>query len=401
MQITMFLPARGGSKTIPLKNIAPMAGRPLIYWVAKACSDSPLVTETYVASDSVDIRNCVESLQLPRVRAIGRSDASSTDAATSESALLEFAESHEAEHVGLVQATSPLLTGQQVTEAIEKYLSTGADSLLTLVRTKRFLWAERQGLVQPVNYDPFHRPRRQEWEGQLIENGALYVTSRERLLATRCRISGRIAGYEMPEETYYEIDEPSDWAIVENLLIAQQRARMDLAAIARRLRLFCVDVDGTLTDGGMYYSEGGELLKRFDTRDAMGMSRLRARGITSAIVTREDSPIVAARARKMGVEHVHVAVQDKQALIEELIARLGLSWEQVACVGDDMNDLGMVQRAGFSACPADASSEVARHAAYVCRKAGGHGAVREVCDLIEAALDAAEHPSTHSGEVRS
>ncbi len=385
--VTVFIPARGGSKTIPLKNVAPMAGRPLIYWVAKACSDSPRVQETFVSSDSVEIRHCVERLQLPRVRAIGRSDASATDTATSESALLEFAGAHSTEHLALVQATTPLLTSQHMTEAIERYLSADVDSLLTVVRTKRFMWAERHGLVQPVNYDPFHRPRRQEWEGQLVENGALYITSRERLLATGCRISGRIACYEMPEETYYEIDEPSDWAIVENLLIARQRATTNLGATACQLKLLCVDVDGTLTDGGMYYTEAGESMKRFNTRDAMGMSRLRGRGIASALVTSEDSQIVVARARKIGVEHVHVGAKDKVAVVEALLSRIGLTWAQVGYIGDDLNDLAAIQRAAFSACPADAAEEVARHATYVCRKPGGAGAVREVCDLIEAALD--------------
>jgi YrbI family 3-deoxy-D-manno-octulosonate 8-phosphate phosphatase len=387
-QVTVYIPARGGSQSIPLKNIALLAGRPLIYWVTKACSDSALVEETFVASDSVDIRNCVQGLQLPRVQAIGRSEASATDVASSESALLEFAEGHASEHIALVQATSPLLTGRHVSEAIEKYFASGADSLLTLVRTKRFLWAEHHGLVQPVNYDPFHRPRRQEWEGQLVENGALYITSRDRLLSTRCRISGRIAGYEMPEETYYEMDEPSDWGIVEGLLLARERANMGLASSVRQLKLLCIDVDGTLTDGGMYYSERGEELKRFNTRDAMGMSRLRSRGIASALVTTENSQIVIARARKIGVEHVHIGINDKQALLEDLLLRLGLAWDQVGYVGDDWNDLAVIQRAGFSACPADAAGEVARRVTYVCQRPGGHGAVREVCDLVEASLGA-------------
>lgn len=394
-QVTVFIPARGGSKTLPLKNIAVMAGRPLIYWTAKACSDSPRVQQTFVATDSVDIRRCVEGLGLPRVRVIDRSTASATDAASSESALLEFAERHPADHLALVQATSPLLTADDVTGAVEKYFSCGADSLLTVVRTKRFLWAQRDGRVEPVNYDPARRPRRQDWEGQLVENGAMYVTSRERLLASGCRVSGCIAAYEMPEASYYEIDERSDWTIVENLLLAGRGSGADLTRTARRLRLLCVDVDGTLTDAGMYYTEAGEAMKRFNTRDALGMGRLRRRGIESAIMTAEDSPIVLARARKLKIEHVYVGVANKEAAMEALLARLGLRWEQLAYVGDDLNDLAVMRRAGFSACPADAAGEIIRHAGYVCRREGGRGAVREVCDLIEAALDAA--PDGNSG----
>jgi YrbI family 3-deoxy-D-manno-octulosonate 8-phosphate phosphatase len=386
-QVTVFIPARGGSKSIPLKNLAPLAGRPLLYWVARACSDSARVREIFIASDSAEIRECVDSLRLPRVQAIDRSVSGATDTASSEAPLLEFAETHPADHIALVQATSPLLTAQHVTEAVEKYFASGADSLVTLVRTKRFLWEEKDDLVLPVNYDPARRPRRQEWGGQLVENGAIYITSRERLLATRCRLSGRIAVYLMPEETYFEIDEPSDWAIVENLLIANQRQGPALASVAGKLKLLCIDVDGTLTDGGMYYTDAGETMKRFNTRDAMGMSRLRKRGIALAIVTAEDSQIVQARARKIGVEHVYIGISDKRALLEELLGKLGLTWEQVAYVGDDLNDLEAMRAAGFSACPSDSAGEIVRHAHYVCRKAGGKGAVREVCDLIEAALE--------------
>ncbi|HSW43969.1 MAG TPA: HAD hydrolase family protein, partial [Phycisphaerae bacterium] len=385
----VLIPARGGSKSIPLKNLASLAGRPLIYWVTRACAESPCVDEVVVASDSPEIRECAEGFGLPKVRAIGRSEATSTDTATSESVFLEFAEKHDFGHAALVQATSPLLTSHDVTGAVKKYLSTGADSLLTVVRTKRFIWEEKGALVQPVNYDPFHRPRRQDWDGQLVENGALYMTSRDRLLTTRCRISGRIAGYEMPEETYYELDEPIDWMIIEQLLLARERAGADLAAKARELRLLCVDIDGTMTDGGMYYTEAGEAMKRFDTRDAAGMARLRRLGMELAIVTSEDSPIVPARAKKLRIEHVYVGVEDKEKLIGELLVKLGLTWEQMAYVGDDMNDLRVLQKVGFSACPADAVPTLAKHVSYVCRRGGGHGAVREVCDLIEQSLGGA------------
>jgi YrbI family 3-deoxy-D-manno-octulosonate 8-phosphate phosphatase len=152
------------------------------------------------------------------------------------------------------------------------------------------------------------------------------------------------------------------------------------------LRLFAADVDGTLTDGGMYYTEAGEAMKRFDTRDAAGMARLGRRGLAVAIVTSEDSPIVLARARKLKIEHVYVGVADKERLMEELLAKLGLSWQQLAYVGDDLNDLAVIRRAGFSACPCDAAPEIARQVSYVCHRGGGRGAVREVCDLIERAI---------------
>lgn len=148
------------------------------------------------------------------------------------------------------------------------------------------------------------------------------------------------------------------------------------------LKLFAADVDGTLTDGGMYYTEAGEVMKRFDTRDAYGMNLLRKRGLTLAIITAEDSPIVLARARKLRIEHVYVGVADKVPLVEKLLADLGLSWAQMAYVGDDLGDLGVLRRAGFSACPADAAGAVRAAVRHVSGRLGGHGAVRDACETI-------------------
>ena len=160
----------------------------------------------------------------------GRDAATATDTASTESAMLAFAEAQDDfEHIVLVQATSPLLTADDLAGGIEKYETGGYDSLLSVVRQKRFLWQEQDGTAAPVNYDPQHRLRRQEMEGFLVENGAFYITTRARLLETRCRISGRIGTCEMPEPTYFEIDEPSDWGIMEGLKQAelQGTARKD------------------------------------------------------------------------------------------------------------------------------------------------------------------------------
>jgi N-acylneuraminate cytidylyltransferase len=247
------------------------------------------------------------------------------------------------------------------------------------------MWREDKGGVVPENYDPGQRPRRQGWEGQLVENGALYVTSRKRLLESGSRLSGRIGAYEMPAETYFELDEPDDWRYVDHILRSRPRTDGALASAAKRIKLFCVDVDGTLTDGGMYYADTGELMKRFDTTDAPGMRLLREQGIDLAIITSEDSAIVRSRARKLQIDSLYLGVKDKEACVDELLKQRSVVWEEVAFVGDDVNDLDALSRAGLSACPVDANPEVKAVAQYVCTRSGGWGAVREVCDLILAA----------------
>ena len=217
-KFVVFIPVRGGSKSIPLKNIKTFCGKPLIYWTAKAANDSPKVDAVYIATDSEKISSTVKSFDFPKVEVIGRSASTAQDTASTESAMLEFAESFSFENVVLVQATSPLLSVEDLNGGIEKFVGGNYDSVLSVVRQKRFIWREVADASIAVNYNPLQRPRRQDWAGYLVENGAFYITSRENLLRSKCRVSGRIALYEMSEDTYFEIDEPSDWIIMEQLL---------------------------------------------------------------------------------------------------------------------------------------------------------------------------------------
>lgn len=212
-----FIPVRGGSKSIPLKNIKNFCGQPLVYRTAKAASDCTQIDAIYIATDSEKISDTVKSFGLNKVEVIGRSANTAEDTASTESAMTEFAEKFTFENIVLIQATSPLLTAEDLSGGISKYVAGKYDSLLSVVRQKRFIWREVGDAGLAENYNPLDRPRRQDWAGYLVENGAFYITSRERLLKTKCRVSGRIGLYEMSEETYFEIDEPSDWIIMEKL----------------------------------------------------------------------------------------------------------------------------------------------------------------------------------------
>lgn len=211
-----FIPVRGGSKSIPLKNIKNFCGKPLVYWTAKAANDCKEISEVYISTDSDKIAEVVKSFDLPKIKIIGRSEETAKDTASTESAMLEFAEKFEFDNIILIQATSPLLESSDLDGGMKKFFG-GYDSLLSVVRQKRFIWHEVDKMAVAQNYNPQSRPRRQEWNGYFVENGAFYITSRENLLKSKCRISGRIGLYEMSEETYFEIDEPSDWIIMEQL----------------------------------------------------------------------------------------------------------------------------------------------------------------------------------------
>jgi YrbI family 3-deoxy-D-manno-octulosonate 8-phosphate phosphatase len=154
---------------------------------------------------------------------------------------------------------------------------------------------------------------------------------------------------------------------------------------ARGVRLLVLDVDGVLTDAGMYYAEGGDEWKKFNTRDGHGIVLAQAAGIRVAIVTRERTAIVTRRAAKLHIEDVHQGILDKLPVVQGLAERHGLPREAMCYVGDDLGDLEAMRWVGFAVAVADALPPTRRVAHWVTSLGGGQGAVREVCDLILAA----------------
>src|SRR5262245_18226688 len=150
----------------------------------------------------------------------------------------------------------------------------------------------------------------------------------------------------------------------------------------KRNRLFATDVDGVLTDAGLYYSESGEEVKKFNTRDGMGIKSLQRAGLITALVTQERTKLVARRGVKRMISEVHQGVMDKLSLVRDMAGRHGLSLDQVAYMGDDINDLTTLRVVGFSATPADGLPQVLAAVDYVCTKKGGEGAVREIVEMI-------------------
>ena len=175
-------------------------------------------------------------------------------------------------------------------------------------------------------------------------------------------------------------------------LTPQRKHRAHSAAapfsVLSGIKLFATDVDGVLTDAGMYYSESGDEWKKFNTRDGMGIKLLQRAGIITAIVTQERTKLVARRAEKLAIPELHQGVMDKLSCVREMASRYGFTLSQVAYIGDDINDLETLKAVGFSASPADGMPQVAIVVDYICQKKGGEGAVREIIEMI---LDAQQH----------
>ena len=156
----------------------------------------------------------------------------------------------------------------------------------------------------------------------------------------------------------------------------------ELLLKAQGVKVAFFDIDGVLTDGGLYMSEHGETLKRFNTLDGHGLKLLQKAGITPAVITGRDSPALRARLQALGITHAHFGTENKYPAAVITLQALGLVWAQVAAMGDDWPDLPVMRRAALSCAPANAHVEVKAVADHVAKAAGGHGAAREFCDLL-------------------
>jgi len=375
-----FIPARCGSQSIPFKNIKELCGKPLIYWSLKALSDSSSLDRIYVATDCHEIKETVKGFHLKKVNIYDRNKENASNTASTESVMLEFINNSnfdEEDIFILAQATSPFTTFHDFDRAITQLKNEGADSLLTCTKVKRFFW-NKNGVA--LNYDYMNRPRRQNFDGILMENGAFYINKIKNIKKYKNRLSGKIAIYEMPEFTAIEADEEDDWLMIESLMykyICPQQSNV-------KIKLFATDVDGVLTDAGMYYDENGNELKKFNTHDGMGFKLLKENGFKTAIITSEDTKIVQNRAMKLKVDYLYQGShRHKLDSIKEICEQENITLDEVAYIGDDINDKELLEKVGLSACPSNAVEQIKNIENIIhLKKSGGNGAVREFIELI-------------------
>ncbi len=222
-----FIPVRCGSKSIPFKNIKNFCGKPLVYWNLEALQNSSSIDKIFVATDCEEIMSVVNSFSFDKVEVYNREPQNANDTASTESVMLEFIATRKFSNNDLfflVQATSPLTQSKDFDKALKILKTEKADSILTCVRTKSFFW-NKNGF--PLNYDYKTRPRRQDFEGVLMENGSFYISTIANIIKYKNRLSGKIAIYEMEEFTAVEIDEEDDWLIAEKLMIKHIISKKD------------------------------------------------------------------------------------------------------------------------------------------------------------------------------
>lgn len=387
-EVVAIVPARGGSKGIPRKNLQVLGGRPLLAWTIDSALQTTSISRVYVSSDCPEIRRVAAAQGAIPVE---RPAEISGDEASSESALLHGLDrarddlGHDPELVVFLQATSPLRPPHAIQEAIDVLRREQADSLLSATAVQGFVWrVEGHAPPRSFTYDHRRRQRRQDAPQDWIENGSIYVFKPWVLRDLGNRLGGKVALYPMHPLDSFQIDEPGDLEVLGALM---ERRSVQPPSGLGAVQLLVLDFDGVLTDGRVLVTEEGHEAVHCSRRDGFGLERLRACGVEVVVLSKEQNRVVAARCAKLKVECLQ-ACEDKLGALKELAAKRGLGPEQIAYVGDDLNDLACLTWAGHSIAVHDAEPRVLRAARASTTRPGGRGAVREVCEWILAAKGA-------------
>lgn len=379
-EILALIPARGGSKGIPRKNILPLAGKPLLAHTIKQALDTPVITRTVVSTNDDEIAVVAQQYG---AEVVWRPEEISGDKATSESALLHTldylrdTEGYQPDLVVFLQATSPMRRPDDIQNAIDTFQCENADSLLSVMPFHGFLWRKEAEGVRSLSFDYRNRPMRQDAPEDYVENGSIYIFKPEILRQNNNRLGGKIAIYPMRALDSFQIDEPDDLRLIEQLMTAQPRS----IPILHDIELLVLDFDGVLTDNRVLVDQDGCEAVMAHRGDGWGIARLQEAGVEVVVISTETNPVVAARCRKLKIDYIQ-SENNKIAALQRLAQERQLSPTNIAFVGNDVNDLDCLKWVGTPIVVADAMPEVLSVAAYITETRGGYGAVREVADAI-------------------
>ncbi|GAA4517254.1 acylneuraminate cytidylyltransferase [Brevibacterium yomogidense] len=372
-----IIPARGGSKGIPLKNLQKVGGRTLLARAIDAARGAHGIGRVVVSTDHDGI---AQEAERAGAQVVHRPDDISGDTASSESALIHALDAlgTDAEITVFLQCTSPFIDSASLDSAISRVKDDHADVVFSAVEDHSFLWKlDPAAHAEAVGHDAAFRPRRQDRDPHFNETGAFYVMRTEGLRASGHRFFGRIEIEEVPLEQSREIDSMSDLTLVRAIAASQEDTHvLDVDALV-------TDFDGVHTDDSAFVDQDGREFVRVHRGDGMGVGRLADAGFPFLILSKERNPVVTRRAEKLRVD-VLQGIDEKAGALAAWIAERGLDPERVAYVGNDINDLAAFSVVGWPIAVADAHPKVLAAARFVLHREGGQGAVREVCDLIPA-----------------
>lgn len=374
-----IIPARGGSKGIRLKNLREIGGKSLLGRAIESARSAAAVSDVVVSTDHEQIK--AEALRYG-ARVIDRPADIAGDTASSESVLLHALANAESqpEITVFIQCTSPFIDPADLDAAIAAVASQRADVSFAAVADHGFHWGlDPQGEAVAVGHDKLHRPRRQDREPRFRETGAFYVMDTRGFLEAGHRFFGKVRVHEVPAEHGIDIDTEAD-LLLAGLAVPANREPIEVDAVI-------TDFDGVHTPDTAYVDEHGTETVRVSRSDGMGVARLRAAGVKFLILSKETNPVVAARAAKLKVEVAH-GIENKAEYVARWLADESINPARVAYLGNDINDLGAMALVGWPITVADAHHDVHLAARHTLNRKGGHGAVRELAELVLAARTA-------------
>ncbi|MFG2638171.1 cytidylyltransferase domain-containing protein [Streptomyces sp. NPDC048362] len=391
-RVLAVIPARGGSKGVPAKNLAPVGGVPLVARAVRECRATRLVTDVVVSTDDQAI---AAAARQAGAEVVLRPAAIAGDTATSEAAVLHAMDAHEALHgsavdaVLLVQCTSPFIVREDIDAVAAAVVENGADTAVTVAPFHGFVWRDGTDEINApetgggfgVNHDKSFRPRRQDRPQDLLETGAAYAMHAPGFREHRHRFFGRTELVRTDPARVLEIDDPHDLARARALAPLFDADRPGSLPTADDIDAVVLDFDGTQTDDRVLIDSDGREFVSVHRGDGLGIAALRRSGLKMLILSTEQNPVVAARARKLRLPVLH-GIDRKDLALKQWCEEQGVAPERVLYVGNDVNDLPCFALVGWPVAVASAHDVVRGAARAVTTVPGGDGAIREIASWI-------------------
>jgi YrbI family 3-deoxy-D-manno-octulosonate 8-phosphate phosphatase len=400
-EVLALIPARGGSKGIPRKNIRLFAGYPLIAWSIAAAKRSELITRVIVSTDDEEIAAVAREYgaETPFLRPVELAQDQSTDLPVFEHALkwLEEVEGYRPEAIVQLRPTSPIRPRGMVDDAIRVLLAhVDADCVRGVVPAgqnpfKMWRFEDAGKPLKPLLEldriaEPYNAPRQAlppvYWQTGHIDAIRVATISQKHSLT-----GDNVYPLVIDPRYTVDIDTPADWAKYESLVYSGDLQIVSPGKGPRPMpagiKLIILDFDGVVTDNMVITDEKGKEAVTASRADGLLIPKLREKGIEMMVLSSESNPVVKMRAKKMEVEAVHgMGVAKKGEVMKEILEKKKIKPEHVVFVGNDLNDLPCFEIAGWAVAVPDAYPEVLRAADFVLTKKGGHGAVRELCEIV-------------------
>jgi len=378
-----IIPARGGSKGIPGKNLVPLDSKPLIVHTIEAALKAKTIQQVYVSTDDAEISKVASEAG---AKVIQRPTELASDTATSESALLHALEwikkneNYQPEYFTFMQCTSPLTLPADIDGTMQLLIDNQADSAFAACLFHHFLWESTEEGSRGVNHHHSQRLRRQDKKPQYLEAGSVYSMKTEGFLEARHRFFGRIAMHEIPASRVFEIDEPQDLLIAETLML--QLARKEKQnKLPTPIKAIVLDFDGVFTNNKVIVFQDGTEAVICDRSDGMGIEILKKQGIPVWVISKEQNPVLTARCKKLNIPCYH-DIENKWCILKSQLATQNIDPANVVYMGNDINDIECMQNVGCSVAPADAHPQVLQMTDIVLTNKGGDGAIRELTGLV-------------------